>query len=255
MPLAASPSPPPALSSSRRLYSLALAIRLANACLSRVFFQPDEYWQALEPAHRWVWGFGWTTWEWRVQAPAEGTASAGQAGWELLLQGGRGGIRSPLAVLPTAAAYSLLKAAALDSPFVLVRPPFSHSFGIHKVARADGELGDRLSHRDSCRRASPPRPTSPLLDSHGARLARPMSTRWCVRLSPSSRAGGDEADTPCRPAALRLALVLLQPAHRDSDAQQLDRDGPHGMGVGILAVGMDRAAAGRERREGGRVAS
>ncbi|GAA5843401.1 hypothetical protein JCM9279_002091 [Rhodotorula babjevae] len=124
MPLAAaSSSPPTSSSSSRRIYSLALAIRLANACLSRAFFQPDEYWQALEPAHRWVWGFGWATWEWRVQPPGEGAAGADGAAWELILQGGRGGIRSPLAVLPTAAAYSLLKAAALDSPALLALAP------------------------------------------------------------------------------------------------------------------------------------
>lgn len=40
------------------------AFRLANAFLTATFFQPDEYFQALEPAHRLVFGYGYTTWEW-----------------------------------------------------------------------------------------------------------------------------------------------------------------------------------------------
>ncbi|GAA5903644.1 hypothetical protein JCM8208_003643 [Rhodotorula glutinis] len=122
MPRAAVSSSPPSRSSSRRIYSLALALRLANAGLSRAFFQPDEYWQALEPAHRWVWGFGWATWEWRGEQQGEGAVGSG-AWWETVLQGGRGGIRSPLAVLPTAAVYSILKAAGLDSPLLLALAP------------------------------------------------------------------------------------------------------------------------------------
>lgn len=31
----------------------------------RTFFQPDEFYQSLEPAHRMVWGTGYETWEWR----------------------------------------------------------------------------------------------------------------------------------------------------------------------------------------------
>lgn len=38
--------------------------RLANAFLTATFFQPDEYFQALEPAHNLVYGYGYTTWEW-----------------------------------------------------------------------------------------------------------------------------------------------------------------------------------------------
>ncbi|TNY18316.1 Alg9-like mannosyltransferase family-domain-containing protein [Rhodotorula diobovata] len=104
-----------------RVYILALVLRLFNAVLSRAFFQPDEYWQALEPAHRWVWGFGWATWEWRVQ-PRDGAQDA--SSWrELVLQGGRGGIRSPLAVLPTAVAYAVLKLMGCESPAILSLAP------------------------------------------------------------------------------------------------------------------------------------
>lgn len=41
------------------------AWRLVNALTIHTFFQADEYWQALEPAHRAVFGYGYLTWEWR----------------------------------------------------------------------------------------------------------------------------------------------------------------------------------------------
>lgn len=40
-------------------------LRLANAFSIRTFFQPDEFFQSLEPAHRFVFGYGYLTWEWR----------------------------------------------------------------------------------------------------------------------------------------------------------------------------------------------
>lgn len=42
----------------------ALLIRVAVALLTRTFFQPDEYYQSLEPAHHIVFGYGALTWEW-----------------------------------------------------------------------------------------------------------------------------------------------------------------------------------------------
>ncbi|RAL16058.1 putative glycosylphosphatidylinositol-alpha 1,2 mannosyltransferase [Aspergillus homomorphus CBS 101889] len=69
------PSPPrfSALSSSPdslRVFLYLLAFRLLNALTTRTFFQPDEYFQSLEPA--WQTAFGqnhgaWITWEWRHQ--------------------------------------------------------------------------------------------------------------------------------------------------------------------------------------------
>lgn len=38
--------------------------RILNAFSIRTFFQPDEYFQALEPAHNLVYGYGYLTWEW-----------------------------------------------------------------------------------------------------------------------------------------------------------------------------------------------
>lgn len=47
------------------LLFLALFVtRLINSLSIKTFFQPDEYWQALEPAHRIAFGYGYLTWEW-----------------------------------------------------------------------------------------------------------------------------------------------------------------------------------------------
>ncbi|KAF2467088.1 uncharacterized protein BDR25DRAFT_292893 [Lindgomyces ingoldianus] len=52
------------------VFVLLLGLRIANALTLRTFFQPDEYFQSLEPA--WQLAFGqdskaWITWEWRTQ--------------------------------------------------------------------------------------------------------------------------------------------------------------------------------------------
>ncbi|SGZ52409.1 CIC11C00000002844 [Sungouiella intermedia] len=46
------------------VFLVSLIIRLFNAFTIRTFFQPDEYFQALEPAHKLVFGYGYITWEW-----------------------------------------------------------------------------------------------------------------------------------------------------------------------------------------------
>lgn len=42
-----------------------LVFRIFNASITKTFFQPDEYWQSLEPAHEIAFGYGYLTWEWR----------------------------------------------------------------------------------------------------------------------------------------------------------------------------------------------
>ncbi|GEQ67276.1 hypothetical protein JCM33374_g940 [Metschnikowia sp. JCM 33374] len=44
---------------------LVFLFRVVNAFSIRTFFQPDEYFQALEPAHKLVYGYGYLTWEWQ----------------------------------------------------------------------------------------------------------------------------------------------------------------------------------------------
>lgn len=47
-------------------FLIALALRLIPALLfPQTSFQPDEFYQSLEPAHALVFGYGHLTWEWR----------------------------------------------------------------------------------------------------------------------------------------------------------------------------------------------
>ncbi|KIX93799.1 uncharacterized protein Z520_10424 [Fonsecaea multimorphosa CBS 102226] len=53
---------------SHNVFLSLVGLRLVNALTTRTFFQPDEYFQALEPAWHWAFGEGggaWITWEWK----------------------------------------------------------------------------------------------------------------------------------------------------------------------------------------------
>lgn len=52
-----------------RVAFIAATIRILQALLTRTFFQPDEYFQSLEVAHRAVFGYGQLTWEWSIDQP------------------------------------------------------------------------------------------------------------------------------------------------------------------------------------------
>jgi hypothetical protein len=78
---------------------LALVIRVTIALATRTFFQPDEYFQALEPAHYLVFGYGDLTWEWTSKPP----------------------IRTILYPALNIPIYWLLKIFRLDGTFLLVR--------------------------------------------------------------------------------------------------------------------------------------
>ena len=47
----------------------ALIFRVLVAICTRTFFQPDEYFQSLEPAYHLVFGYGHLTWEWLSPQP------------------------------------------------------------------------------------------------------------------------------------------------------------------------------------------
>lgn len=51
------------------LSTLALGCRVLIALCTKTFFQPDEYYQALEPAYHAVFGYGHLTWEWLAPQP------------------------------------------------------------------------------------------------------------------------------------------------------------------------------------------
>ena len=42
-----------------KVWCAVLVFRLVNALLVRTYFNPDEYWQSLEIAHRLVFGYGY----------------------------------------------------------------------------------------------------------------------------------------------------------------------------------------------------
>ncbi|EEY68034.1 putative GPI mannosyltransferase [Phytophthora infestans T30-4] len=50
------------------------AFRMWNALFVRTSFNPDEYWQSTEVAHRLVFGYGYLTWEWQDDAQLRGFA-------------------------------------------------------------------------------------------------------------------------------------------------------------------------------------
>ena len=78
--------------------ALALAVRVSIALITRTYFQPDEYFQALEPAHLIVFGYGDLTWEWTSKPP----------------------IRSILYPALNIPVYWVLKILSLDQTFLLV---------------------------------------------------------------------------------------------------------------------------------------
>lgn len=53
----------------KQILCISLAVRILQALLTSTFFQPDEFFQALEPAHHLVFGYGHLTWEWRCIRP------------------------------------------------------------------------------------------------------------------------------------------------------------------------------------------
>ena len=96
-----------------------VALRLLNAVLVTTQFDPDEWWQAPEVAHRLVFGYGVLTWEWQHA------------------------LRGYTHVLPFAAAMQLLKWLRLDSATVIAHVPRLMQGGcaavgdlcLHRVAR------------------------------------------------------------------------------------------------------------------------
>lgn len=77
---------------------LALAWRVFVASFTITFFQPDEYYQSLEVAHREVFGYGHLTWEWTSNPPIRS-------------------IFFPALYMPI---YWLLKATGLDETYAIV---------------------------------------------------------------------------------------------------------------------------------------
>jgi phosphatidylinositol glycan class B len=102
-----------------QLFVALAAFRLVNAWLLQTQFDPDEYWQTLEPAYCLAFESPCAyTWEW--------TRKGGGEGWEFLWLGP---IRSHLTVLPTYFFYKLLTLLpSSPSPWILAKGPlFLHA--------------------------------------------------------------------------------------------------------------------------------
>ncbi|KAF5743857.1 GPI mannosyltransferase 3 isoform X3 [Tripterygium wilfordii] len=105
-------------SSPKNVFALCLVFRIVNSLLVETYFNPDEHWQALEVAHRLVFGYGQLTWEWNK------------------------GIRSYLHPMIFALLYKVLALLGLDTPWLLnviiymLRPIFSSvcDFYLYKLS-------------------------------------------------------------------------------------------------------------------------
>jgi Alg9-like mannosyltransferase family len=94
------PTPPGShqpLLQDKRLLLFLIGFRIFNALTITTFFQPDEYYQSLEPAWRAVFGYGELTWEWRE------------------------GIRGFLYPSLFASLWWILKTVGIQNPHILVR--------------------------------------------------------------------------------------------------------------------------------------
>ncbi|BEJ13219.1 hypothetical protein CspHIS471_0303930 [Cutaneotrichosporon sp. HIS471] len=101
-----------------RALQVALAVRALSLALPHTFFQPDEFYQAFEPAHGYVFGHGHLTWEWRDLPLPPGLP---QTWWTQTVAGGRlrGWIWPGVFVL----VYKFVQALGLDSSDAIVIAP------------------------------------------------------------------------------------------------------------------------------------
>uniref|UniRef100_K3W7V1 Mannosyltransferase n=1 Tax=Globisporangium ultimum (strain ATCC 200006 / CBS 805.95 / DAOM BR144) TaxID=431595 RepID=K3W7V1_GLOUD len=65
------------LATTRAFWALVVGFRVWNALFVRTAFNPDEFWQSTEVAHRMVFGYGHLTWEWQSDAKIRGFAHPG----------------------------------------------------------------------------------------------------------------------------------------------------------------------------------
>ncbi|MCO5591543.1 hypothetical protein L7F22_045529 [Adiantum nelumboides] len=85
--------------SESKLLLSCTAFRLLNAIVLQTFFNPDEYWQSVEVAHRIVFGYGHLTWEWSE------------------------GLRSYIHPLIFAGLYKVLKCTKMDTRWLVMKAP------------------------------------------------------------------------------------------------------------------------------------
>jgi GPI mannosyltransferase 3 len=101
------------------LFAMVCCIRVINTFLIQSYFDPDEFWQTMEPAYceafveeRPCPGF---TWEWKRRAPASMGNLIEKSMW--------GPVRSYVSILPTYYFFRLIKVMAIDSHWLVSRGP------------------------------------------------------------------------------------------------------------------------------------
>ncbi|GJP35396.1 hypothetical protein CLOM_g19907 [Closterium sp. NIES-68] len=94
------------------LFLALLAFRLINSLAVQTYFNPDEFWQGPEVAHRMVFGYGYLTWEWQPEWAA----------------------RSFLHPMLFAAGYQLLALLRFDTPWLVRHSPRFIQASIASVA-------------------------------------------------------------------------------------------------------------------------
>lgn len=106
---------------SWRWFSFAVLFRVLNVFLVQSYFDPDEFWQTMEPSYCEVFkgdlgydcpGF---TWEWKRRAPAD---AKGFLDYSM-----QGPARTYLSVIPTFLFYSVLKNTSWDTYWMVSRGP------------------------------------------------------------------------------------------------------------------------------------
>lgn len=108
---------------SRQWILFGIVLRVFVALFTRSYFQPDEYFQALEPAHKYVFGYGHLTWEWVNPKP----------------------LRSMLYPALNVPVYWLLKVSGLD-----VYPSLVVGFGAFSTDVSHSFRSPDLEHSTGC---------------------------------------------------------------------------------------------------------
>lgn len=126
-----------------RALVVALAFRGLSLALPHTFFQPDEFFQAFEPAFASVFGHGYLTWEWRDLPVPPGTPDTW---WTRVVVGGR--LRGWIWPGLFALVYQLISALGLACSDMMVR---SNTVAPHQVLTVFAGLcsPDRWSHHCS----------------------------------------------------------------------------------------------------------
>ncbi|CAI2734511.1 unnamed protein product [Schistosoma spindalis] len=88
-------------SNSSRLFVCLLLFRFFNALLIQTSYVPDEYWQSIEVAHKWVFGYGTLTWEWEPKIA----------------------LRSPVHPLLISFIYKVIATLGADSQWMIMKSP------------------------------------------------------------------------------------------------------------------------------------